>query len=78
MITGEENSSTHKKFNEAQAILSGNGLLTLAFELLSKKYDSKICNEISIVSGAYGLAGGQSIDIALESKKINLDKISHP
>ena len=45
--------STHKKFNEAQAILSGNGLLTLAFELLSKKYDSKISHEISKVSGAY-------------------------
>ena len=67
--------STHKKFNEAQAILSGNGLLTLAFELLTKKYDSRVCNEISKVSGAYGLAGGQSIDIALESKKISLDKI---
>ena len=49
--------------------LSGNGLLTLAFELLSKKYDSKVCHEISKVSGAYGLAGGQSIDIAFESKK---------
>ena len=48
--------STHKKFNEAQAILSGNGLLTLAFELLSKKYDSKISYEISKVSGAYGLS----------------------
>ena len=63
--------STHKKFNEAQAILSGNGLLTLAFELLSKKYDSKISHEISKVSGAYGLAGGQSIDISLESKKLS-------
>ena len=63
--------STHKKFDEAQAILSGNGLLTLAFELLSKKYDSSVCYEISKVSGAYGLAGGQSIDIALESKTLN-------
>jgi len=69
--------STHKKFNEAQAILSGNGLLTLAFELLSKKYDSKVCYEISKVSGAYGLAGGQSIDIALQSKKLSLKKILH-
>ena len=69
--------STHKKFNEAQAILSGNGLLTLAFELLSKKYDSKICHEISKVSGAYGLAGGQSIDISLESKKLTLNKVLH-
>jgi len=69
--------STHKKFNEAQAILSGNGLLTLAFELLSKKYDSKISNEISKVSGAYGLAGGQSIDISLESKKLSLNKVLH-
>ena len=69
--------STHKKFNEAQAILSGNGLLTLAFELLSKKYDSKISHEISKVSGAYGLAGGQSIDISLESKKLSLNKVLH-
>ena len=66
--------STHKKFDEAQAILSGNGLLTLAFELLSKKYDSRVCHEISIVSGAYGLAGGQSVDIASESKKLSLKK----
>ena len=69
--------STHKKFNEAQAILSGNGLLTLAFELLSKKYDSRVCYEISTVSGAYGLAGGQSIDIASENKKLSLNKILH-
>ena len=69
--------STHKKFNEAQAILSGNGLLTLAFELLSKKYDSKISHEIAKVSGAYGLAGGQSIDISLESKKLSLNKVLH-
>lgn len=69
--------STHKKFNEAQAILSGNGLLTLAFELLSKKYDPRVCYEISTVSGAYGLAGGQSIDIASENKKLSLDKILH-
>ncbi len=69
--------STHKKFNEAQAILSGNGLLTLAFELLSAKYNSSICFEISKVSGAYGLAGGQSIDIANVSKQINLNKILH-
>ena len=67
--------STHKKFNEAQAILSGNGLLTLSFELLSKKYDSRVCHEISKVSGAYGLAGGQSIDIACGLKKLNLKKI---
>jgi len=69
--------ATHKKFDEAQAILSGNGLLTLAFELLSKKYNSSVCYEISRVSGANGLAGGQSIDIALESKKLSLDKILH-
>ena len=69
--------STHKKFDEAQAILSGNGLLTLAFELLSKKYDSRVCHEISKVSGAYGLAGGQSIDISLESKKLSLNKVLH-
>ena len=33
--------------------------------------------EISIVSGAYGLAGGQSVDIASESKKLSLKKVLH-
>jgi geranylgeranyl pyrophosphate synthase len=67
--------STHKKFNEAQAILSGNGLLTLAFELLSSKYSSILSSELSRASGSKGLAGGQSIDLLSQINKTNLKNI---
>ena len=74
--------ATHKKFNEYTAILAGNALLTLAFEILSSKdlkLSSKIKNEliktIAIYSGFSGLAGGQYLDLKNENKKISRKKI---
>ena len=70
--------STHKKFRESTAILSGNSLLTLAFEILSdKKFNlkSKIKTELiyslAICSGHSGMAGGQYLDLNFEHKKVN-------
>jgi len=70
--------ATHKKFNEFTAILAGNSLLTLAFEILSSKnlkLSSKIKNELvatlAIYSGFSGLAGGQYFDLTFENKKIS-------
>ena len=69
--------STHKKFNEFTAILAGNALLTLAFEILSSndlKLSHKIKNELikslSNFSGFSGLAGGQYSDLTFEKKNI--------
>ena len=74
--------ATHKKFNEFTAILAGNSLLTLAFEILSSKslkFSSRIKNEListlSVYSGASGLAGGQYYDITFENKNISKKKI---
>ena len=74
--------ATHKKFNEYTAILAGNSLLTLAFEILSNnslKLPPKIKNELiftlSVYSGLSGLAGGQYFDLTYENKKINKNKI---
>ena len=74
--------ATHKKFNEFTAILAGNSLLTLAFEILSDKnlkLTSKIKNELiktlAIYSGFSGLAGGQYFDLTFENKKISKKKI---
>jgi len=74
--------STHKKFNEFTAILAGNSLLTLAFEILSSKslmFSSNIKNELisclSIYSGYSGLAAGQYLDLSYENKKISKKKI---
>jgi len=74
--------STHKKFNEFTAILAGNSLLTLAFEILSNKnlkLSSKVKNELiktlAVYSGYSGLAGGQYYDLTYENKKISKTKI---
>ena len=74
--------ATHKKFNEFTAILTGNSLLTLAFEILSGKnlnFSPKIKNELvrtlAVCSGFSGLAGGQYFDLTYENKKISKEKI---
>ena len=74
--------STHKKFNEFTAILTGNSLLTLAFEILSSKnlkFSSRVKNELikslAIYSGHLGLAGGQYFDLTYENEKISKKKI---
>ncbi len=74
--------STHKKFNEATAILAGDALHDLAFELISgniksKNYISKInlINYLSLCIGHNGLALGQALDLEFENKKLSKNKI---
>ena len=74
--------STHKKFNEAVAILAGDALHDLAFEILSdiKTHPSSkrrilIINELAKTLGSKGLAGGQSLDLLYENKIIITSKI---
>ena len=74
--------STHIKFGESTAVLAGNSLLTMAFEILSHK-DLKITarskinliNKISESSGHLGIAGGQYLDLNYEHKKVSKKKI---
>ena len=74
--------STHKKFGESTAILAGNSLLTIAFEILShknfnvnEKIKVNLIHLISKTSGHSGIAGGQYLDLNFEHKKIPLKKI---
>ena len=74
--------SVHKKFNDATAILAGDALHDLAFEILSNKKthkDSKIrvnlIEKLSMALGSKGLAGGQSLDLLYENKSIKKNKI---
>ncbi len=69
--------TVHKKFNEFTAILAGNSLLTLAFEILSGKdlklpqnYKNDLIKTLSKCSGQSGLAGGQYSDLTFENKNI--------
>ena len=74
--------STHIKFGESTAVLAGNSLLTMAFEILShkdlnasEKTKIRLINKISESSGHLGIAGGQYLDLSYEHKKISKKKI---
>ena len=72
--------TTHVKYGEANAILVGDGLLTHAFQLLSKAYvkDStlrKLLFELSYAAGISGMVMGQFIDLYYEEKEINFDML---
>jgi geranylgeranyl diphosphate synthase type II len=62
----------HKKFGEALAILAGDALLTLAFEVLGRSYGPRTsavsCVELATGAGAAGMVGGQVLDLKAEGK----------
>ena len=74
--------STHIKFGEASAVLAGNSLLTLAFEIIAdndysinSKSKNEIIKSLAFCSGHTGIAGGQELDLKFENKKKNLKQI---
>jgi farnesyl diphosphate synthase len=73
--------SVHKAYDEASAILAGDNLLTLAFEILanSKIYSPQIrlnlIAELAKGAGASGMVGGQMLDLDGEGKKLSEDEI---
>ena len=67
--------TAHKKFDEATAILAGDGLLTFAFDILSRHEthaDPSVRIELVMAlaraSGVGGMAGGQMLDLAAEGR----------
>ena len=81
-LTRRGKPSTHVKFGEATAVLAGNSLLTLAFEILSdKKLNIKektkniLIEKLSKCAGHEGIAGGQFLDLDFEKKNIPFKKI---
>ncbi len=75
--------TTHRKYNEATAILAGDSLLTLSFEILSDNLthnDSKIrCEliyELARAAGANGMVAGQMMDLEAENKKLSIGVIT--
>ena len=75
----------HKAFDEATAILAGDALQTLAFQILAT--DPKIITNdtqrlkmiatLSLASGSSGMAGGQAIDLASVGTKLNIEELEN-
>lgn len=67
----------HKQFGEALAILAGDALLTLAFQVLAESYPaataSGCCRVLARGAGASGMVGGQVEDLAAEQAEDDLD-----
>jgi len=67
--------TAHKAFDEATAILAGDGLLTYAFDIISRAEThpdgavrSALVNLLARASGIGGMAGGQMLDLAAEGR----------
>jgi len=74
--------ATHIKFGESTAVLAGNSLLTMAFEILTstnlkinEKTKVSLVKRLSECSGHLGIAGGQYLDLSFENKKISKNQI---
>ena len=76
----------HKMYGEAIAILAGDGLLNMAFEVLSDPRRTKalpagkllaIIKEVSTASGVFGMVGGQVVDMESEGKDVDFPTLEY-
>jgi geranylgeranyl diphosphate synthase type II len=70
----------HKKFDEATAILAGDGLLTLAFEVLATEIEDaavavRLIKVLSGAAGPHGMVAGQMADIGAEKSEADIDQL---
>lgn len=73
----------HKAYDEATAILVGDALQPLAFELLARDPSLpaspavrlRLVDILSEASGTFGMAGGQAIDLEVQGKKLDIEQV---
>lgn len=75
--------TVHIQYDEATAILAGDALLTLAFEILSEpethedpRVRCELVKELAKASGGHGMVGGQMLDLIAEDRDFDLGTIS--
>ncbi|HHT08050.1 MAG: polyprenyl synthetase family protein [Christensenellales bacterium] len=72
--------TNHKVFGEAMAILAGDALLNLAFELMSESKLPRAMDVIKIIasrSGAAGMIAGQTADILMSNQPADQDMVRY-
>lgn len=74
--------TTHKAFDEATAVLAGDGLLTIAFEILSHaethpnaEVRCKLIARLAEAAGANGMIGGQMVDMVAATRAFGAEEI---
>jgi farnesyl diphosphate synthase len=73
----------HKEFDEATAVLAGDGLLTMAFEVLAHPdthgdptVRAELVSALAIAAGPAGMVGGQMIDLIAEKQRLDIGAIT--
>ena len=73
----------HKEFDEATAVLAGDGLLTMAFEMLAGPdthadpgVRCELVAALSAAAGAAGMVGGQMIDLIAEHRALDIGAVT--
>ncbi len=74
--------TTHAKYGEDIGILAGDGLLNMAYEIMSDAVVknpsfAKAMAVIAKKAGSYGMVGGQIVDVINEGKKIDIETINY-
>tara|TARA_X000000950_G_scaffold67754_1_gene83698 strand:- start:16171 stop:17085 length:915 start_codon:yes stop_codon:yes gene_type:complete len=72
--------TVHRQFDEATAILAGDALLTLAFEVLSEpethddpRVRCHLIRALAQAAGGHGMVGGQMLDLIAENEDVEFD-----
>ena len=74
--------SCHRAYGEATAILAGDALQSLAFQVLSNGLDAihestrlRMINTLALAAGSRGMAGGQAIDLSASGQSLNIAEL---
>lgn len=73
--------TNHKVFGEAMAVLAGDGLLTLAFEVMLEQTGVEpaalieTVREMAMCAGNFGMVGGQGLDLEYEGKQVGIAEL---
>jgi farnesyl diphosphate synthase len=74
--------TVHVQFGQAQALLAGDALQALAFELLVPEgsaipdaVQARLCRQLALAAGYNGMAGGQAIDLASVGKQLSREQL---
>lgn len=75
--------TNHKQFDEATAILAGDGLLTHAFYIINATSNLEaeekvfISKELALAAGPEGMVAGQMMDLEGEQEELSIDQLNH-
>jgi len=69
--------TSHKQFGEATAVMAGDALCVLAFELMGKTGNARAIEVLAHLLSTYGLIGGEMIDIECEGKTVDLETVDY-